>query len=538
MSRERLGLRAGPLTAVFGDGDLRHIRLGTREILDRIYVGVRDPNWHTIPGRIEDLTISGDAGSFAISFDSIHQEGEIDFRWRASIRGDASGKITFAMDGEAGGTFLSNRISLCILHPAAGCAGRPCTIEKSDGGIEETMFPDLIAPHQPFVNVRAITHDVSAGVRAEVRFAGDVFETEDQRNWSDESYKTYAPPLAAPFPVKWKPGDRILQSVSVRLIEETSLELTGAPALPLPELGLCLRHDGGRLSEREAQRLRDLHLSHLRAELTSEESAAAACEAAAGIGVPLEAVIGYPWPVEDLRRYSPRVKRWLVLDEESKATSERALAGARAALGPSAVLVAGTDSHFVELNRDRLPGLKFDGVCYSVYPQVHASDDETVMANTSTQRDVVRTAGSFLGQTPIFVTPVTLARRYEPDLRQKTGFCAAWTVASLKYLAESGVAGATYFETHGPRGIQDGDEVYPVCRVFEWLADFAGGQVLPCVTTDAKVEGLVLAAGRRRRVLLANLTGEPQTIRARFAAERRITLAPYSVERIDYQASA
>ena len=38
---------------------------------------------------------------------------------------------------------------------------------------------------------------------------GDVFETEDQRNWTDASFKTYCPPLRLPFPRPFEDGEEI-----------------------------------------------------------------------------------------------------------------------------------------------------------------------------------------------------------------------------------------------------------------------------------------------------------------------------------------
>ena len=63
-------------------------------------------------------------------------------------------------------------------------------------------FPELIDPWQPFKDMRAITHEVRPGVSAECRMEGDIFEMEDQRNWSDASYKTYVRPLALPWPYR------------------------------------------------------------------------------------------------------------------------------------------------------------------------------------------------------------------------------------------------------------------------------------------------------------------------------------------------
>ncbi len=56
----------------------------------------------------------------------------------------------------------------------------------------------------------AWTHD---GVATTATFDGEVFEMEDQRNWTDASYKTYSTPLERPFPVVIADGAVIEQSV-------------------------------------------------------------------------------------------------------------------------------------------------------------------------------------------------------------------------------------------------------------------------------------------------------------------------------------
>ena len=57
--------------------------------------------------------------------------------------------------------------------------------------------------------MRAILHEVTPGVEVEVRMEGETFETEDQRNWSDASFKTYGTPLHLPFPVEVAEGTRV-----------------------------------------------------------------------------------------------------------------------------------------------------------------------------------------------------------------------------------------------------------------------------------------------------------------------------------------
>lgn len=179
---ERLPLRAGPLAMVFENGDLRYIRLGEREVLRRIYVAVRDRNWGTIPATLSNLSVRKQEDSFEISYDVDNRHGDIHFRWNGRISGTPDGTLMWTMDGKALSTFWRNRIGFCVLHPVRECAGQPCTIETPEGRIEKGAFPKRIAPHQPFFNIRAMSHEVQPGVTAEVRFGGDIFEIEDQRN--------------------------------------------------------------------------------------------------------------------------------------------------------------------------------------------------------------------------------------------------------------------------------------------------------------------------------------------------------------------
>src|SRR5438093_1936667 len=100
----RKELRAGPLSLVWEEGDLRYVKLGEREILRRVYAAVRDRNWGTVPARLSNVRMEADPNTFRIDYDAEHQEGEIDFAWHGTITGDAQGTITFTMDGHARST--------------------------------------------------------------------------------------------------------------------------------------------------------------------------------------------------------------------------------------------------------------------------------------------------------------------------------------------------------------------------------------------------------------------------------------------------
>jgi len=188
----------------------------------------------------------------------------------------------------------------------------------------------------------------------------------------------------------------------------------------------------------------------------------------------------------------------------------------------------GSNDNFVELNRGRPDPDGLDFVCYSVNPQIHATDNDTLIEALEAQAWTVVTAKKFANGLPVFVTPVTFKPRHRSssnDPRQASLFGAAWTLGSLKYLAESGASCVTYFETHGPRGIQTGQEklsgenthypprsVFPLYHVLALIAEYAGAKVLLThATHPLKVDGLALRKGDKLRFLCGNFTGHKES---------------------------
>ncbi|HEY9594275.1 MAG TPA: hypothetical protein VHE79_07355, partial [Spirochaetia bacterium] len=131
----RKELRAGPLTLLIEQGDLRSISFDGREVVNRIYVAIRDRNWGTIAPVLSNVDEKIGKDSFRISFDVENREREIHFVWKGVITGDPDGTITFSMKGMARSTFMRNRIGFCILHPAE-CAGARCRVWHASGTVE------------------------------------------------------------------------------------------------------------------------------------------------------------------------------------------------------------------------------------------------------------------------------------------------------------------------------------------------------------------------------------------------------------------
>ena len=578
---EQTQLCAGPLSMIFEAGDLRYIRFGDHEILRRIYVAIRDHNWDTVLPRLSNVQIERDGDVFHVTYDVENKQSEVDFFWKGTITGDANGTVTFSMDGEARSTFRRNRIGFCVLHPMA-CAGVPCRIEKVDGAVEESAYPISIAPQYlidgeikpvaPFNNMRAVRYEITSGVEAEVRFEGETFEMEDQRNWTDASYKTYGTPLSQPFPVEVAAGTKIAQRITLALktggepsterqeakAQPLTLEISSADPRPLPRIGLGVASHGEPLTAQELERLKRLNLSHLRVDvdLTQPDYESAlrrATDEARTLGVSLELALFLTDTaakelrafVEVVNRVKPPVGAYLIFHKTEASTSAQWVDLARRCLS-DAKIGAGTNAYFTDLNRGRPPVDVLDLVCYSINPQVHAFDNSSLMETLEAQAVTVESTRQFADGLPIAVTPVTLLARFNPnatgpepepapgelpaqvDIRQMSLFGAGWTLGSIKYLSESGASSVTYYETSGWRGVMETASgpplpekfrslpgaVFPLYHVLADVGEFAGGEVLVSKSSDPlKVEGIALHKNGKTRILLANLTPESQHVR-------------------------
>ena len=53
--------------------------------------------------------------------------------------------------------------------------------------------------------------ELADGLWARFEFEGDLFEMEDQRNWTDASFKTYSTPISLGWPHRAQAGQEIRQ---------------------------------------------------------------------------------------------------------------------------------------------------------------------------------------------------------------------------------------------------------------------------------------------------------------------------------------
>ncbi|MEZ4777695.1 MAG: hypothetical protein R3D00_31260 [Bacteroidia bacterium] len=568
----RISLRAGNLTMIYENGFLRYISQGNTEIIRMIYHAIRDHKWDTMPTRIENEQVEIYENHFSISYDSICEENGIDFTWKCRIDGNEDGQIVFEINGLARSTFRKNRAGFCLLHPPETCAGFPCRIEHPDGGFTDSHFPATISPHQPFKNISSMIWGPGGEGKATLKFEGDIFETEDQRNWTDASYKTYSTPLAIPFPAEMKQGDTVFQRISLSVenrtarleaaeIQPTVTIMADQPPLPFPELGIGRSSVYPKLPVSDILTLRNVGFQYCHTEVrftdpdwqqklltTSGEAHSMGCRLFLAVffgNAPEEEVLMLE---KVISRFISRVKTITVLSAESKTTPKKLIREVFTALRklfPGIDIGVGTNNYFTEINREHPTMHRADFLTYSLNPQVHAFDNASMVESLFTQGTTVESARHFSDGKPIFVGPVSLKPRFNPnatgpqkppaqgelpvryDTRQFSLFGAGWTLGSIKYLAEAGTKKITYYETAGIYGIIAGSrisemektagltegQISPVYMLFRQLLSIKNSQIIQTKSnTPLKIASICVSGKGKKLLALANYSEKVQTV--------------------------
>lgn len=557
---EIIQMKAGPVHCQYESGYLRYLKAGETEVLRMIYPAVRDHNWGTIAPQISNEKIVNEPEYFEISYDCLYQSGEVSFQARYHIKGTAEGEVSFEMVGECLESFRKNRIGFNVLHPPEA-AGAKVVVGHTKGENEEGAFPVYISPHQPFMDMQYIRWQ-AGDLWAKVEFEGDIFEMEDQRNWTDASFKTYCTPLAIPFPVRLDKGKKIRQSVKFSLenaqpddsFSDKVVELAvGTYRYALPKIGVGQSSEINQMTVKDLAYFNRLAFSHYRVDLhlyhgDLEKNWTRAVAESKLLNLPLELALHFGKEtvrelgnLKDLMEADkPKVKKLLIFSKDYKTTPssllEQVLPDLRA-MFPEAQIGAGTDCFFTELNRERIKTRGLDFLTYSLNPQVHQFDNQSLVETLEAQSYTVESARQFADNLPIQVSPITLKMRFNPnatgpepdtpkgelppqvDTRQMSLFAAGWTIGSIKYLAESKVSAVTYFETLGRRGMMQGEHepiipdkfgsvkgmVYPLFWVFYNLLQSENIQLIKTESSYPHyVDGLAWEADGQQFMFLAN----------------------------------
>jgi len=562
-------------------GNLRSIGIDGVEAVRGIQYLVRDRDWGTLSPTIDALHVEERSGTLRIAYIArcvSPEGGRLDYA-ASIVAGDDS--LDFTVEVEVIDDLTTNRLGFCVLHPAS-LAGAPLRVEHGDGRIEESVFPELIDPWQPFTDIRALIHRQD-GLTVACRLEGDSFEMEDQRNWSDASYKTYVRPLAKPWPYVVPAGTIDRQSVRLEVVGVTSrprspdtgvIEVSiGTPIGVMPRIGLVVTpgEAGASLAHRATlieSGVQDLLLSfdaqagHGLVEMNALARAVDGiphrktleCVIAASgdldvelewladhvarSGLTLDAVAIYPAP--DLQSTPPGSK-WPACPPLADI-----YAAARRAF-PGLTLGGGMYGYFTELNRKRPPLESLDFVSHATCPIVHAADDRSVMQSLEAIPHILRSARAIVGDKPYRLGPVTIGMRQNPygsrtmpnpgrdripmaafDPRQDGHFAAAWTIGYAAATERADLDSLTLGAVTGPLGVIGEKGPRPVFAAVSALARMVGSERRVCQSSAPDKVAAVAGAGT---VIVANLTPDQQ---AANVGGVEISLAPFGIDQVRY----
>src|SRR3984893_3052286 len=556
-------LQAGPLKVEFEAGNLRYIRFHGHEMIRAVSFVVRDKNWGTYAPQITNLDFHEEADSFRISYQATVGGDEQAFRYSAVIAGESNGSLSFFCKGSAASEFLTNRTGFVVLHPIESVAGARCAVEHVDGTINETRFRLVIDPVQPMSALRAITHEFLPGLKVTCRMEGDTFEMEDQRNWTDASYKTYVRPLSLPWPYVIAKGDPVVQTVALTvsgsIAEIQSIDSRARLTISerriansMPRLGFGLDPKDIVATEQSLNVLKQAKPSHIVCHYDSrlghsktDLGRMAALGKALGADLWLEYVIpGVDNFEQDLQRLGralielgkPFTAVMISPAPDLKCTLpgspwppcpplDACYQAARAAL-PDVRLGGGMFSFFTELNRKRPPVALLDFVTFTTVAIFHAGDDRSAMEGLESLPYVAKSMDAFIDDKPYHVGPSAIGLRMNPygeapmanprnirqamngmDPRQRGLFAAAWSVGFVAHFAKSGASALTLGRPIGEFGIAYAKADYPQ----PWFDE--NGGLYPIYHA---IKGLSALRGRR---LVELSISKPREIQA-IAAER------------------
>ena len=482
---------------------------------------VRDPDWGTVPSTVRSATVASLAEGEGVAIEAMHDP--VGFEWRATVEARERGELSFTFDGSARRSFEYRRIGVCVLHPWRAYVG--ATYEATTPlGPRRGSFPMRIAPqarvdgsYRPMIE--AFSHlavTFTGGQVLEADLEGDLFELEDQRNWTDGSFKTYSTPLARSKTRRMRAGEHVRQRVVLRLKgaappttepDVPSASVGGRTGRVVPPIGMSVTSEPIEGAQ------------HVKVPLVAADPDLDSLAQARGPSS-WRSLVDPTAPSVD--RLAPRLRalpiaRVLVSRTDEETASRDLVDEVRARLGLEGVPFAGgTSTFFSELNRNPPERDTLDGVAFAISPEVHAVDERSIRETLEIQAQVLAQARDLVGDSTLHVSSVLLSSDHPKS------FADAWTSGCLATLIAAGAASITI------------DASSTAAATF---ARLHGAQVLGMRVSDPRlIAALAIESDDGPRAIVVNLMGEPTPFVLN--GEEQPELRPYEVRSCEASAAS
>ena len=469
----------GDFTLDLAEAAVRNIAYKGAQLIDLLYTAIRPWDWSTLvaSSHAEDVNVNGAHCIVTIS-DTF--AGALEAQTIITLTTDNTFSVDYQLKGLA--EYSVNRWGICFCLHSGDWMGS--TVNSSGNtykllqdispqrvidGVTQGLFPasnemHFVAPDQRFIKATS---------------TGKVLEAEDQRNWTDNTYKIYSGSLSESRPFVTSTGSIWKQSVRFEVGAPTGAAIDPAKIVvreieALPSIGLQFNTDPLFSPDDLEKALVLLDIDHLR--VNEESLTAQKIATTSSSGLILEAALlssnsgaALQAEVTQLSKRVPAGSR-LLIQREGREIVEATDLPKNESLNS---YILGSDAYLVDLHRN-----KYDfgsSVSYSMVPTVHSADTETIFNTLYTQRESIEFAKKYLAP-QVFISPITFSTRGNPEtghsrherinfanpdaaLRIRTLEGAAWTLGSIFALASAGAFSGTWHELFGEFGViylQDG----------------------------------------------------------------------------------
>ena len=471
----------GDFTFDLARAAVRNVRYRNVQIIDLLYTAIRPWDWSTLDPdqHSEDVKVTGDICIITIK-DSF--AGALNAQTEITISKDNKFTVAYELRGLA--EYSVNRWGICFCLNSADWMG---STVKSQGN--EYQLPAAISPQRvvdgvtqglfPAANEMLFAAPDQRSIK--VVSTGKVLEAEDQRNWTDNTYKIYSGSLSEPRPFVTSAGSLWQQSVTFEISPPNKQVPDGSKIVvneidSLPSIGLQFNIDSLLPLDALNIALFLLDIDHIR--INEESLTAQKINTISTNGLIVEAALlsshsgdKLHRDIEHLNKQIPAGSR-ILIQREGREIVEIGDLPKNQSLSS---FIPGTDAYLVDLHRNKY---QFgESISYSMVPTVHSSDIETIFKTLYTQRESIQFAQEFLAQ-QVLISPITFSTRGNPEtghardqrinfanpemaLRIRTIEGAAWTLGSIFALASAGAYSGTWHELFGEFGIiyPDGDAI-------------------------------------------------------------------------------
>lgn len=471
----------GDFTFDLARAAIRNVRYKNVQIIDLLYTAIRPWDWSTLDAdeHSEDVKVTGDA--CVITIKDLFVEA-LESRTEITISKDNKFTVAYELRGLA--EYSVNRWGVCFCLNTADWME---STVKSQGnqyqllaaispqrvvdGVTQGLFPAANQMHFVAPDNRSI----------KVTSTGKVLEAEDQRNWTDNTYKIYSGSLSEPRPFVTSAGSLWQQSVTFEINPPSMPVPDGSKIVvkeinSLPSIGLQFNTDPLLPLDALNTALFLLDIDHMR--INEESLTAQKIISASTNGLIVEAALlsshsgdKLHREIEHLNKQIPAGSR-ILIQREGREIVEVSDLPTNKSLSS---FIPGTDAYLVDLHRNKYQFGK--SVSYSMVPTAHSSDTETIFKTLYTQKESIQFVQEFLAP-QVLVSPITFSTRGNPEtghardrrinfanpeiaLRIRTIEGAAWTLGSIFALASAGAYSGTWHEFFGEHGIiyPDGDAI-------------------------------------------------------------------------------